>query len=186
MIRFEDDLLIILKYQMQKKSSKKVKENKKISRRGFFNRVWAWLGIIAGIEITGVSLAFIFSGGKRSEKKDLSQVKTIGRIDDISPDSVYPFRSGQLYLVRMKDGGFLALSIKCTHLGCSIRWNEEQEKFICPCHSSEFDIKGNVLNPPAPTALDSYPVIIEQGIVKVDLGKKIKRRRFERSDLTYV
>lgn len=171
---------------MQKKSSKKVKENKKISRRGFFNRVWAWLGIIAGIEITGVSLAFIFSGGKRSEKKDLSQVKTIGRIDDISPDSVYPFRSGQLYLVRMKDGGFLALSIKCTHLGCSIRWNEEQEKFICPCHSSEFDIKGNVLNPPAPTALDSYPVIIEQGIVKVDLGKKIKRRRFERSDLTYV
>ena len=171
---------------MQKKSSKKRKEKKKISRRGFFNRVWAWLGVIAGIEITGVSLAFIFSGGKRSEKKDLSQVKTIGRIDDISPDSVYPFRSGQLYLVRMKDGGFLALSIKCTHLGCSIRWNEEQEKFICPCHSSEFDIKGNVLSPPAPTALDTYPVIIEQGIVKVDLGKKIKRRRFDRSDLTYV
>ncbi len=171
---------------MQKKSSKKVKEKKKISRRGFFNRVWAWLGVIAGIEITGVSLAFIFSGGKRSEIKDLSQIKTIGRIDDISPDSVYPFRSGQLYLVRMKDGGFLALSIKCTHLGCSIRWNEEQEKFICPCHSSEFDIKGNVLNPPAPTALDTYPVIIEQGIVKVDLGKKIKRRRFDRSDLTYV
>lgn len=171
---------------MQKKSSKKVKEKKKISRRGFFNRVWAWLGVIAGIEITGVSLAFIFSGGKRSELKDLSQIKTIGRIDDISPDSVYPFRSGQLYLVRMKDGGFLALSIKCTHLGCSIRWNEEQEKFICPCHSSEFDIKGNVLSPPAPTALDTYPVIIEQGIVKVDLGKKIKRRRFDRSDLTYV
>ncbi|MDX2443177.1 MAG: Rieske (2Fe-2S) protein [Bacteroidales bacterium] len=171
---------------MQKKSSKKVKEKKKISRRGFFNRVWAWLGVIAGIEITGVSLAFIFSGGKRSEIKDLSQIKTIGRIDDISPDSVYPFRSGQLYLVRMKDGGFLALSIKCTHLGCSIRWNEEQEKFICPCHSSEFDIKGNVLSPPAPTALDTYPVIIEQGIVKVDLGKKIKRRRFDRSDLTYV
>jgi cytochrome b6-f complex iron-sulfur subunit len=171
---------------MQKRISKKVKEKKKISRRGFFNRVWAWLGVIAGIELTGISLAFIFSGGKRSEKKDLSQVKTIGRIDDISPDSVYPFRSGQLYLVRMKDGGFLALSIKCTHLGCSIRWNEDHEKFICPCHSSEFDIKGNVLNPPAPTALNTFPVIIEQGVVKVDLGKKIKRRRFERSDLTYV
>ena len=168
---------------MPKKSSKIDKE--KITRRGFFNRIWTWLGIIAGIEFAGLSLAFIFSGSKRSDKKDLSQVKIIGRIEDILPGSIYPFRSGQLYLVRMTDGGFLALSIKCTHLGCSIRWNEEEEKFICPCHSSAFDKRGNVLSPPAPTALDTFPVIVEQGLVKVDVGRKIKRRRFERSDLTY-
>ena len=170
---------------MHKKSKKKIREKKKISRRGFFNRIWAWLGVIAGLELAGLSLAFIFSGGKRADKKDLSQVKIIGRIEDISPDSVFPYRSGQIYLVRMKDGGFLALSIKCTHLGCSIQWNEDKEKFICPCHSSEFDKKGNVINPPAPTALDCFPVIIEQGLVKVDFGKKIKRRRIEKSDLTY-
>ncbi len=46
---------------------------------------------------------------------------------------------------------------------------------MCPCHSSSFDITGEVLSPPAPRALDLHPVRIENGIVKVDTVDPIKR-----------
>ncbi len=166
-------------------NSKKSENRDGITRRSFFKRIWVWLGVIAGLEFAGLSLSFLLSGKKRGGVKDMNQVKIIGRLEDIKPGSVYPYRSGQLYLVRMNDGGFLALSLKCTHLGCSISWNEDNEKFICPCHSSEFDKYGDVLSPPAPHALDAFKVFIEEGMVKVDLAKKVKRRKFEKTDLTY-
>lgn len=170
---------------MNKKDNKETTNQDGITRRSFFKRIWIWLGVVAGLEFAGLSLSFLFSGKRRVGTKDLNLVKVIGRVEDIKPGSVYPYRSGQLYLVRMTDGGFLALSLKCTHLGCSISWNEDDEKFICPCHSSEFDRYGDVLSPPAPHALDAYEVIIEEGMLKVDLGKKVKRRKFEKTDLTY-
>ena len=171
---------------MTKKRARERYKEDAISRRRFFYRIWRVLGIVALFEIVVIFFAFLFSGRKRSGRTNLSQVKVIGRLDDFEPGTVYPYRSGQLYLVRMLDGGFLALSLKCTHLGCSVRWIEDEQKFVCPCHASQFDRKGNVLNPPAPRALDIFDVFLEDGLLKVDLNKKIKRKFFEPSQLTYV
>jgi cytochrome b6-f complex iron-sulfur subunit len=88
---------------------------------------------------------------------------------------------GRFYLARQKDGGFIALSLRCTHLGCSVSWEDDKKRFICPCHSSAFDISGEVLNPPAARALDYYPVLIEGGVVKVDIST-IKERSSSRKD----
>jgi Rieske Fe-S protein len=54
----------------------------------------------------------------------------------------------------LQDGGFLALHRECTHLGCTVPWVSEEKRFMCPCHSSVYDINGDVLSPPAPRALD--------------------------------
>ena len=43
--------------------------------------------------------------------------------------------------------GFKALSLTCTHLGCTLE--EDDNKFSCPCHGSQFDENGNVLHGPA-------------------------------------
>lgn len=163
-----------------------MKEKENITRRSFFKKVWTWLGIIASLELAGISLAFLLSGKKRSAKGKKSSLTVIGRIEDVKPGEVYPYRNGKLYLVREADGAYLALSLKCTHLGCSIHWDEDKDKFICPCHSSEFDRHGDVLKPPAPHALDAYKVVIEEGMVKVDLDNVIKRKKYEKSDLTYA
>ena len=52
-----------------------------------------------------------------------------------------------------KNGGFLAMSRTCTHLGCTVPWVEDEGRFVCPCHSSVFDINGDVVDPPAFQAL---------------------------------
>ncbi|MCP5061134.1 MAG: Rieske (2Fe-2S) protein [Ignavibacteriae bacterium] len=155
------------------------------SRRSFLSKIWIGLGAIAGIEVLGISINFLLHSSNK-ENKDLSSFVVAGLVEDFKPNSVTSFRSGKFYLSRLADGGFIAMSLKCTHLGCSVGWNESENKFICPCHSSSFKINGDVISPPAPSALELLPIIIENGIVKVNSQKPIKRNRFSNSQATYV
>ncbi len=43
----------------------------------------------------------------------------------------------------------------CTHLGCYFAWNQNAERFECPCHASVFSMDGKVLGGPAPRPLDT-------------------------------
>lgn len=154
-------------------------------RREFLRKLWRWLGFIALAELAFFSFSMLRPGKKRADDKG-TLIKVAGNIEDFPAGSVTADRVSRYFLLRTDDGGFLALSIICSHLGCSVLWNEEEKQFICPCHSSAFDNLGNVINSPAPRALDYFPVIIEEGKVKVDLGQKIKRREFDKKQVTYA
>ena len=156
-----------------------------ISRRDFFNMAWKGLGIIAGLEVAGFITAYIFSG-KNKRIAAPRQLLEAGPVASFGFNTVSAFMGGRFYLARQQDGGFIALSLRCTHLGCAVSWEESRKRFICPCHSSSFDISGEVLNPPAPRALDYYPVMIEKGIVKVDVGTLLERNTFRKDQLTYA
>lgn len=41
----------------------------------------------------------------------------------------------------------------CTHLGCVVPWNGSENKFMCPCHGSQYDNTGKVVRGPAPRSL---------------------------------
>jgi cytochrome b6-f complex iron-sulfur subunit len=41
----------------------------------------------------------------------------------------------------------------CTHLGCVVPWNTAENKYICPCHGSQYDTTGKVVRGPAPKSL---------------------------------
>ena len=155
------------------------------SRRAFVKNLWPALGAIVSLEFLWMTFSFL-SPTKKADVKNISQLRTVGDLKNIPNNSVTPVRSGQFYLVPLNDGGLLALSLKCSHLGCSVSWDESKNRFICPCHASEFAMNGNVINPPAPRALDYFPIIIDQGVVKVDTSKPMKRKEFEKSQETYA
>ncbi len=152
--------------------------NKNISRRSFFARLWLFLGLVALAELIWVTVSFL-RPKKRKEIAEESDIITAGPVDNFEPGSVTAFPRGRFYLARLVDGGFLAISRKCTHLGCTVPWVEEENRFVCPCHASTFDIRGVVISPPAPRPLDIYPVTIENNVVKVDVSEAVERKRFE-------
>ena len=152
------------------------------TRRDFLKLAWAGLGLVALAETGAMAVAFSLP---RIAAGEFGSIVTAGPVDDFPPNSVTPFSQARFYLSRLEDGGFLALYRKCTHLGCSVPWEQPDNQFMCPCHASAFDAKGDVLNPPAPRALDLFPVIIEDGLVKVDTGTIIQRDRFDPSQTVY-
>ena len=47
--------------------------------------------------------------------------------------------------------GFHAISVTCTHLGCTVA--RSKDGFACPCHGSRYNEEGSVVAGPAPTGL---------------------------------
>jgi cytochrome b6-f complex iron-sulfur subunit len=150
------------------------------SRRSFLSRLWLGLGGLALAEYVWLTVEFLRPRSGRAEE---AGVLVAGPVEQFDLDSVTAFPAGRFYLTRLADGGFLAVSRECTHLGCTVPWMADEGRFVCPCHSSAYDIRGDVLSPPAPRALDIHPVRIENGIVKVDTGRTLKRRSFEASQV---
>lgn len=75
-----------------------------------------------------------------------------------------------VYVYSENGRDYTAMSNVCTHLGCRVRWIEEQQKFFCPCHNGVFDRQGSVVSGPPPRALDRYEVKIEQDEVFIKAG----------------
>ena len=46
-------------------------------------------------------------------------------------------------------GTFMKKGEKCTHMGCALYWNEEEESWDCPCHGSRYTKEGNLIDNPA-------------------------------------
>ena len=136
-------------------------------------------------EFIAVAIAFFRPVKSKASRESVDKVVTGGGVDKFTPGTVTAFVRGRFYLVRLEDGGFLALSSKCTHLGCTLPWVEKENRFVCPCHASVFDMTGNVISAPAPRALDTFRVFIENNIVKVDTGVRYKRSEFNPEQVIY-
>lgn len=147
---------------------------------------WAWGGLLSLLAAEVAWIAGSFLRPRASRAADDASTVVAGPVDGFALDSVTAFPDGRFYLVRLPDGGFLALDRTCTHLGCTVPWNRETGRFECPCHASSFDITGAVLAPPAPRPLDLYRVRIENGKVKVDTGRRERRQAFRPDQVARV
>lgn len=82
--------------------------------------------------------------------------KTFFTIADYNVDQL---KKGQGGIVNIKgekygaykdeEGNVFLVSPKCPHLGCQLKWNQDELSWDCPCHGSRFDYKGNLLSNPA-------------------------------------
>ncbi|MBN2059562.1 MAG: ubiquinol-cytochrome c reductase iron-sulfur subunit [Deltaproteobacteria bacterium] len=156
------------------------------SRRSFLTVLWTGLGIAAIAEFIAVIISFLSPGKTREKSSESGAIIEAGHADKFPLNSVTANIQGRFYLCRMEDGGFLAVSSKCTHLGCTVPWMDKEKRFACPCHGSSFDITGNVMSPPASRPLDTYLVYIENNIVKVDISKTIEREKFLEEQAAYT
>lgn len=154
------------------------------SRRGVLSWLWGGLGLAALAELGWITASFLRP--RRAVAEEPSSLVVTGPAETFESGSVTAFPAGRFYLVRLEDGGFLALSRECTHLGCSVPWREDERRFVCPCHASSFEITGAVLSPPAPRPLDRFPVRVENGIVKVDTATRLRRQTASASEAVHL
>jgi Rieske Fe-S protein len=62
---------------------------------------------------------------------------------------------------------FVALSSRCMHLGCPVRYVPAAERFICPCHGGVYDFTGQVVGGPPVRPLDRFYTRVHNGLLEI-------------------
>ena len=151
------------------------------SRRNFLKFGLGTLAGVAALESGVMGWMFIRSRAKENETEGIIKA---GKIDDFQPGSITSFENEGFYLLCTEDRQLLAISSRCPHLGCSVSWQPEANRFLCPCHASSFDQFGNYESPPVPRPLDIYEITLEDAVVLVNKNRIITREKFESTQLT--
>jgi len=134
------------------------------SRRTFLGMIF-WvcngiIGLILGIPLIG----YILSPAIRKHTKEWISIAKIDRIPNDKPQGVeystvevdgwMKNRVNKIaWIIKESNDSVTVYSPKCTHLGCSVAWNQDENIFKCPCHGGIYDNKGNVIGGPPPRSL---------------------------------
>jgi Rieske Fe-S protein len=62
---------------------------------------------------------------------------------------------------------FIAISTRCAHAGCPVRWITPAQRFVCPCHGGIYDYQGRVQGGPPVRPLDRFVTRVQGGQVQV-------------------
>jgi menaquinol-cytochrome c reductase iron-sulfur subunit len=66
---------------------------------------------------------------------------------------------------------YIAISTRCAHLGCPVRWVDAAERFICPCHGGVYDLLGRRVSGPPVRPLDRFPTRVKGDRVELWSGR---------------
>jgi len=140
-----------------------------LDRRAFLAKGWkAGLGLLAAAGLwTSWDLLRPRLGAGFAAK-----VKTTYTAETVPADAVLEIPAARAYLTKI-DGEVVAISEKCTHLGCRIPFCDSSGQFECPCHGSFFNRAGEHVTGPAPRGMDRFTVGIVDGVVEIDTSETV-------------
>jgi 3-phenylpropionate/trans-cinnamate dioxygenase ferredoxin component len=99
----------------------------------------------------------------------------VAPVDELPPESVKIVRAGQVAVgVYNLDGEYYAIEDRCSHDDGPLAegdFDAEDAVVVCPRHGSRFDIRtGRPLTLPAYVPVETFPVVVDDGWVKVDIS----------------
>jgi menaquinol-cytochrome c reductase iron-sulfur subunit len=162
------------------------------SRRGFLGALTVTLGGLIGLVLAVPGAAYVLSPLRKrlrdGESRALTRLKALevgvpksfAIIEERQDAWVkYPAEPvGSVWLIRQEDGTdppVIAFTAECPHLGCAINLMADGKGFLCPCHTSAFDLDGKPRNRVPPRSMDRLEVEMSPG---EDPEVRVKFRRF--------
>lgn len=123
------------------------------TRRRFIAKVVSFIAFL-------LAITHYLTPRKTSKRKLILSAKSV----DVPLNGALVYKNERVALMRnVKE--ISALSLECTHLGCTVLVTENG--FSCPCHGSRFNAAGAVIVGPAIKPLVKLSLVVEEGIVKV-------------------
>jgi menaquinol-cytochrome c reductase iron-sulfur subunit len=103
-------------------------------------------------------------------------ITTVAGIGEVGKSTVYiraynPDIDGKkdptIPFANERGGDFIALSTRCMHLGCPVRFVAASQRFICPCHGGVYDFRGEVSGGPPVRPLDHFYTRVRAGNLEI-------------------
>ena len=137
-----------------------------MKRREFIN--WAGLGLLASC----LPVALVACAEENTTAADDSATRSIsvGSVSQLEESGFLLDEESKILVVKDKSDRLMAVNPTCTHQGCTVEWQSNESKLLCPCHAAQFAPDGTVLAKPAQSPLETYQVRSENGEVIVRLA----------------
>jgi menaquinol-cytochrome c reductase iron-sulfur subunit len=157
-------------------------EEQSVSRRNFLSTsIWVMGGFIG---IAYAIPAIIYIADPALQKQETEQWIPIGSTEkveigvptlfkvNIERQTGWIVNEEEITVYVLTDNGrdYITMSNICTHLGCRVRWIQEQSEFFCPCHNGVFDKNGFVVSGPPPRPLDRYETKVENDQIYIKVA----------------
>lgn len=128
-----------------------------MKRRNFINYFFG--GSLVGMIITFLYPVIRYIIPPRQSQVRIGQVEA-AKVGELAPNSskIFKFGNSPGILINTKEGELVAFTAVCTHLTCTVLYEEDTETILCPCHNGRFDLVGNVISGPPPAPLEAYEV----------------------------
>lgn len=83
-----------------------------------------------------------------------------GKVQDLKPHTakIVKFGSRPVLLIRVNETEWKAFSAVCSHLNCTVQFQESRQQIWCACHNGFYDLNGKVVSGPPPRPLDEFIV----------------------------
>ncbi len=149
-------------------------------RRDFMSTV-GWAGVLGSLAVSFGGFARLLF---RRAPVEPPTTFNAGRVADYRPGSVSDrfLRKWRVFIVRDEERLF-AVYGKCTHLGCTPKWDKRADRFKCPCHGSGFTSDGVNFEGPAPSPLERTKVWVDRdGELRVDVGRRYDQDDWEQPE----
>ncbi|MGB6299002.1 MAG: ubiquinol-cytochrome c reductase iron-sulfur subunit [Rivularia sp. (in: cyanobacteria)] len=132
-----------------------------MNRRSFLN--WVGIGWIASS--LPVAIAACSSKETKQSTSESQEWQEVGNADELKANGKLLVKNtsvGEVLLAKTSvPGDLVAVNAICTHSGCTVEWKADRNRFVCPCHGSEFGVAGKVEKAPATKPLQTYAVKTE-------------------------
>jgi nitrite reductase/ring-hydroxylating ferredoxin subunit len=133
------------------------------------------VGLVGGYGLFAWVSARFMLPARRGQMQEL----LVGRAHDMAVGATLLYQTPDGHTVnitrRRTEGtvaDFIALSSTCPHLGCQVRWEGQNNRYFCPCHSGTFDPEGKATGGPpgeAGQSLPRYPLTLESGLLYISV-----------------
>jgi menaquinol-cytochrome c reductase iron-sulfur subunit len=160
-------------------------EGETITRRRFMTGTANAVGIVAAASFTLPALGFAVGPIFKSTPH---RWETAGTVDQFPDNNYIPVvitltpgigEAGQATVYVRKrnpaldtdrydlNARFIAITSRCAHLGCPVRWVDAAERFICPCHGGVYDLLGRPVGGPPVRPLDRFYTRVRGEFVEI-------------------
>jgi menaquinol-cytochrome c reductase iron-sulfur subunit len=106
-------------------------------------------------------------------------INIAAEIGDAGKTTVYVRRLNPERDTSNKDLPYVAISTRCAHLGCPVRYFQASRRFVCPCHGGVYGFQGQVVGGPPVRPLDRFYTRVRNGRVQLgdrfSLNSKLER-----------
>jgi Rieske Fe-S protein len=121
---------------------------------------------LLGGGFTASVLSFLYPAVKFMNPPTVPEASTsevsAGTVQSLKPNSgkIVKFGSRPALLIRVGETEWRAYSAICTHLNCTVQFQESTRQIWCACHNGFYDLNGKVVSGPPPRPLEEYAVHI--------------------------